>query len=133
MLTIDNVDDAEEMRLTDEAFDILGFTQVNIKAFGKRFTFVFQEEKVNLFKCTAAIMHFGNSQWKQRPREEQAEAEGTQECEKVAHLLGIEAADLIKGLLKPRIKVGNDYVNKGQNKDQVINSIGALSKAVCTG
>ena len=75
-------------------------------------------------------MHFGNSQWKQRPREEQAEAEGTQDCEKVAHLLGIEAADLIKGLLKPRIKVGNDYVNKGQNKDQVINSIGALSKSV---
>ncbi len=90
MLTIDNVDDAEEMRLTSEAFDILGFTQ---------------EEKINLFKCTAAIMHFGNSQWKQRPREEQAEAEGTQECEKVAHLLGVEAADLIKGFLKPRIKV----------------------------
>jgi hypothetical protein len=28
MLTIDNVDDAEEMRATDEAFDILGFTKV---------------------------------------------------------------------------------------------------------
>jgi myosin heavy subunit len=28
MLTIDGLDDAEEMRLTDEAFDILGFTQV---------------------------------------------------------------------------------------------------------
>ncbi|UJR20568.1 hypothetical protein I4U23_023694 [Adineta vaga] len=115
MLTIDNVDDAEEMRLTNESFDILGFTQ---------------DEKNNLFKCTAAIMHFGNSQWKQRPREEQAEAEGTEECEKVAHLLGIEATDMIKGLLKPRIKVGNDFVNKGQNKDQVINSIGALSKAI---
>ncbi|CAF2029476.1 unnamed protein product [Rotaria magnacalcarata] len=115
MLTIDNVDDADEMRLTDEAFDILGFTQL---------------EKINLFKCTSAIMHFGNSQWKQRPREEQAESEGTEECEKVAHLLGVEAADLIKGLLKPRIKVGNDYVNKGQNKDQVINSIGALSKSI---
>ena len=50
-------------------------------------------------------MHFGNAQWKQRPREEQAEAEGTEDCEKVAHLLGIEAAELIKGLLKPRIKV----------------------------
>jgi myosin heavy subunit len=50
-------------------------------------------------------MHFGNSQWKQRPREEQAEVENTEECEKVAHLLGVEAADLIKGLLKPRIKV----------------------------
>ncbi len=58
-----------------------------------------------MYKCTAAIMHFGNSQWKQRPREEQAEAEGTEDCEKVAHLLGVEAAELIKGLLKPRIKV----------------------------
>ncbi len=28
MLTIDNVDDAEEMRLTDEAFDILNFSTV---------------------------------------------------------------------------------------------------------
>ncbi|CAF1172361.1 unnamed protein product [Adineta ricciae] len=115
MLTIDNVDDAEEMRITDEAFDVLGFTK---------------DEKLNMYKGTAAIMHFGNSQWKQRPREEQAEAEGTEECEKVAHLLGIEAAELIKGLLKPRIKVGNEYVNKGQNKDQVLNSIGALSKSI---
>jgi len=115
MLTIDNVDDAEEMKVTDESFDILGFTQ---------------DEKLNVYKCTAAIMHFGNSQWKQRPREDQAEAEGTEECEKVAHLLGVEAAELIKGLLKPRIKVGNEYVSKGQNKDQVVNSIGALSKSI---
>jgi hypothetical protein len=27
-------------------------------------------------------------------------------------------------------KVGNEYVNKGQNKDQVTNSIGALSKSI---
>ena len=63
-----------------------------------------------MYKCTSAIMHFGNSQWKQRPREEQAEVEGTEECEKVAHLLGIEAAELIKGLLKPRIKVRNSFL-----------------------
>lgn len=30
MTTIDNVDDAEEMRLTDEAFDVLNFSQVII-------------------------------------------------------------------------------------------------------
>ncbi len=29
MTTIDNVDDAEEMKLTDEAFDIFNFNQVN--------------------------------------------------------------------------------------------------------
>ena len=28
VLTIDGLDDAEEMRATDEAFDILGFTRV---------------------------------------------------------------------------------------------------------
>ena len=60
---------------------------------------------MNCFKCTAAIMHWGNSKWKQRPREEQAEADGTEDCEKVAHLLGVDAAELLKGLLKPRIKV----------------------------
>ena len=27
-------------------------------------------------------------------------------------------------------KVGNDYVNKGQNMAQVVNSVGALSKAI---
>ncbi len=27
-------------------------------------------------------------------------------------------------------KVGNEYVNKGQNKDQCTNSVGALSKAM---
>ncbi len=28
MLTIDGVDDTEEMKVTDEAFDVLGFTKV---------------------------------------------------------------------------------------------------------
>jgi len=31
MLTIDNVDDAEEMRITNEAFDVLGFTAVSFR------------------------------------------------------------------------------------------------------
>jgi myosin heavy subunit len=33
MLTIDGVDDTEEMKLTDEAMDILGFTKVCIDYF----------------------------------------------------------------------------------------------------
>ena len=31
MTTIDNVDDAEEMKITDEAFDILSFKPVSLK------------------------------------------------------------------------------------------------------
>ena len=74
-----------------------------------------QEEKYSMYKCTAAIMHFGNSTWKQRPREEQAEAETTEDCEKVAHLLEIDAADMIKGLLKPRIKVRTSLEHETRN------------------
>ena len=48
---------------------------------------------------------WGNSKWKQKPRDEQAEADGTDECEKVSKLFGVNFDDLLKNLLKPRIKV----------------------------
>ena len=50
-------------------------------------------------------MHWGNQQWQQKPREEQAEANGTEHVEKVAKLLGLELDSFVNGLLKPRIKV----------------------------
>ncbi len=36
-----------------------------------------------LYRCTSAVMQFGNMKFKQRPRDEQAEADGTAEAEKV--------------------------------------------------
>ena len=36
-----------------------------------------------LYRCTSAVMQFGDMKFKQRPREEQAEADGTAEAEKV--------------------------------------------------
>jgi len=53
---------------------------------------------------------FGNTKWKQKPREEQAEADGTDEVDRVATLLGLDQAELLKGLTKPRIKVGLNIV-----------------------
>ncbi|XP_063624530.1 myosin heavy chain, muscle isoform X34 [Cydia splendana] len=114
-ITIPNMDDGEECQLTDQAFDILGFTQ---------------EEKDNVYKITAAVMHMGGMKFKQRGREEQAEADGMEEGERVAKLLGVDCQDLYKNLLKPRIKVGNEFVTQGRNKDQVTNSVGALCKGV---
>ncbi|XP_025262947.1 myosin heavy chain, muscle isoform X21 [Camponotus floridanus] len=113
--TIPGVDDGEECLLTDQAFDVLGFTQ---------------EEKDNIYKITAAVMHMGGMKFKQRGREEQAEADGTEEGDRVAKLLGCDCADLYKNLLKPRIKVGNEFVTQGRNKDQVAYSVGAMSKAM---
>lgn len=33
--------------------------------------------------------------------------------------MGINSSDLVKGLLHPRVKVGNEYVTKGQSVEQV--------------
>ena len=52
------------------------------------------------------------------------------EAEKVAFLLGVNAGDLLKGLLKPKIKVGTEFVTQGRNKDQVNYSVSALAKSL---
>uniref|UniRef100_A0A671PGI9 Myosin-7-like n=1 Tax=Sinocyclocheilus anshuiensis TaxID=1608454 RepID=A0A671PGI9_9TELE len=96
------------------AMDILGFTP---------------EEKYGCYKIVGAIMHFGNMKFKQKQREEQAETDGTESADKASYLMGVSSADLIKGLLHPRVKVGNEYVVKGQNVEQVNYAVGALAKA----
>ncbi|XP_013995794.1 myosin-7 [Salmo salar] len=113
--TVLSIDDADELMATDNAFDVLGFTQ---------------EEKNSVYKLTGAIMHYGNMRFKQKQREEQAEADGTEGADKVSYLMGLNSADLIKGLCHPRVKVGNEWVTKGQTVQQVNYTVGALSKAV---
>lgn len=53
----------EIFSLQQNAFDVLGFSQ---------------EEKNSVYKLTGAIMHYGNMRFKQKQREEQAEADGTE-------------------------------------------------------
>ncbi|ELW64891.1 Myosin-7 [Tupaia chinensis] len=112
---VDNMDDGEELQITDVAFDVLGFSA---------------EEKIGVYKLTGGIMHFGNMKFKQKPREEQAEVDTTEVADKVAHLMGLNSGELQKGITRPRVKVGNEFVQKGQNMEQCNNSIGALGKAV---
>ncbi|XP_078501043.1 myosin-6 [Lissotriton helveticus] len=114
-VTVASIDDAEELMATDSAFDVLGFTA---------------EEKSGIYKLTGAIMHYGNMRFKQKQREEQAEPDGTEDADKSSYLMGLNSADLLKGLCHPRVKVGNEYVTKGQNVQQVQYSIGALAKSV---
>ncbi|KAM3865582.1 myosin-7-like [Diretmus argenteus] len=113
--TVASINDSDELMATDDAFDVLGFTQ---------------EEKNSIYKLIGAVMHHGNMRFKNKQREEQAEADGTEDADKVAYLMGLNSADLIKGLCHPRVKVGNEWVTKGQNVAQVSYSVGALSKSV---
>ncbi|TWW70437.1 Myosin-2 Myosin heavy chain 2 [Takifugu flavidus] len=114
-ISVQSIDDKEELLATDMATDILGFTN---------------EEKVSIYKLTGAVMHYGNMKFKQKQREEQAEPDGTEVADKVAFLMGLNSADLLKGLCYPRVKVGNEYVTKGQTVPQVTNAVGALAKSV---
>jgi len=58
-------------------------------------------------------MHSGNAVFKEKPREEQAEIDGTEQIEKLAYLYGINAMEWAKAMCNPRVKVGNEYVTKG--------------------
>ncbi|XP_067403820.1 myosin heavy chain, skeletal muscle, adult-like [Emydura macquarii macquarii] len=114
-ITVASIDDQEELMATDSAIDILGFNS---------------EEKMAIYKLTGAVMHYGNMKFKQKQREEQAEPDGTEVADKAAYLMNLNSADLLKALCYPRVKVGNEYVTKGQTVQQVTNSVGALGKAV---
>ncbi|NXE99978.1 MYSS protein, partial [Menura novaehollandiae] len=103
-VTVPSIDDQEELMATDSAIDILGFTA---------------DEKTAIYKLTGAVMHYGNLKFKQKQREEQAEPDGTEVADKAAYLMGLNSADMLKALCYPRVKVGNEFVTKGQNVTQV--------------
>nr|XP_020641637.1 myosin-1B-like [Pogona vitticeps] len=114
-ISVASINDQEELMATDEAIEILGFTP---------------EERTAIYKLTGAVMHYGNMKFKQKQREEQAEPDGTEVADKAAYLMNLNSADLLKALCFPRVKVGNEYVTKGQTVQQVYNNVGALAKAV---
>merc|ERR1711962_476329 len=112
---VDRMDDNEEYGLTVDAIKVLGFTP---------------EEHISMFKITTAILNFSNCKFKQKPRDEQAEVADTADGERVAHLLGLQVKDFLNSLIKPKVKVGTEYVNKGQSVVQVNYAITALCKAL---
>merc|ERR1712142_1009163 len=112
---VDRMDDNEEYGLTVDAIGVLGFTA---------------EEKHSMFKITAAILNFSMMKFKQKPRDEQAEVEGPADGERVAYLLGIPVKEFHTSLIKPKVKVGTEYVNKGQSVAQVLYNVSGLSKAL---
>ncbi|XP_030361678.1 myosin-3-like [Strigops habroptila] len=114
-ISVASIDDQEELVATDAAIGILGFSP---------------DERMGIYKLTGAVLHYGNMKFKQKPREEQAEPDGTEEADKAAYLMGLNSADLLKALCYPRVKVGNDYVMKGQTVHQVHQAVNAIAKSV---
>ncbi|KAK6739916.1 hypothetical protein RB195_008418 [Necator americanus] len=114
-ITVPGMDDKEEFRITDNAFNVMHFSD---------------REKHDLYKTCAAIMHMSRFCFKQKPREEQAEVDSMDGPMSAAKLFGIDADQFIGALVQPRIKVGSEWVHKSQNKQQVDWAVGALAKAI---
>ena len=115
-LKVDSIDDNEELEFTDAAFDTLGFTM---------------EEKQNAYKITAAIMHLGEMTFKTKGREDGCEPDDVLPGEKVGKLCGFENFNLFYGnFIRPKIKVGTEWVFKSQNANQCLNAIAALASSM---
>ncbi len=114
-VTVASIDDNEELEYTDSAFDILGFSS---------------EEKWDCYKLTAAVMTMGEMKFKQKGRDEQCEPDAMDIANKVSGNFGIDAESMMKAFCKPRIKVGTEWVTKGQNIEQSMNAVGGIARAI---
>jgi len=113
-VTVASIDDNEELEMTDSAFDIIGFSH---------------EEKWDCYKITAAVMSCGEIKFVQKGRDDQAEPGEMAYPTKVATLFGCDVNELLKGFCKPKIKVGTEWVTKGQTCDQATNGVGGIARA----
>merc|ERR1712212_880950 len=116
-LTVPSIDDKEDMQFADEAFDILGFTE---------------DEKYDVFKCTAALMHMGNMTKDFVPvgKEEQAEIKDDVNAQKVAGLCGIDCEWMITYFCKPKLKVGTEWVQKGSTCAGAASSVSGIARGI---
>jgi len=111
---VPGIEDVEEFAATQNAMKVMG---------------ICEEDMNSIWRVISAALLFGNMEFKQERNSDQATLPDNTVAQKVAHLLGIQVTDLTKAFLKPRIKVGRDYVTKAQTKEQVEFAIEAIAKA----
>merc|ERR1712088_810273 len=116
--TVASIDDNEECEYTLDAFNVIGFSEL---------------ETWSCLQITAGVMSCGEVVYATKGRDDQAENENTKEGDipwKVATLWGVDAVKMIKAFCKPRIKVGTEWVTKGQTCEQATVAVGGIARAV---
>ncbi|KAJ8959252.1 hypothetical protein NQ318_022515, partial [Aromia moschata] len=111
---VPGVDDAQEFQATVKSMNIMGMTNEDFSA---------------IFRVVSSVMLFGKMEFKQDRSSDQATLPDNTVAQKIAHLLGLSVTDMTRAFLKPRIKVGRDFVTKSQTKEQVEFAVEAVSKA----
>uniref|UniRef100_A0A915PUG7 Myosin heavy chain n=1 Tax=Setaria digitata TaxID=48799 RepID=A0A915PUG7_9BILA len=113
-INLPNVDDANEFHNTVRSMKIMGFQE---------------EEITSVLRLVSAVLLFGNMQFFQEKKSDQAILPDDRVAQKLCHLLGLPLVDFTKAFLRPRIKVGREFVHKAQNKEQAEFAVEAISKA----
>ncbi|XP_032817139.1 myosin-10-like isoform X2 [Petromyzon marinus] len=106
--------DKDNFQETTSSMNIMGFTH---------------EEQISLLRVVSSVLHYGNIVFKKERNTDQASMPDNTAAQKLCHLLGIAVTDFTRAILTPRIKVGRDYVQKAQTKEQADFAIEALAKA----
>uniref|UniRef100_A0A8D2DVR1 Myosin heavy chain 14 n=1 Tax=Sciurus vulgaris TaxID=55149 RepID=A0A8D2DVR1_SCIVU len=87
------------------------------------------EEITSMLRMVSAVLQFGNIVLKSERNTDQATMPDNTAAQKLCRLLGLGVTDFSRALLTPRIKVGRDYVQKAQSKEQADFALEALAKA----
>merc|ERR1712102_261394 len=116
-LSVETIDDKEDMQFAHEAFMSLGFTQ---------------DQEYDVYKNTACMMHMGNMTKDFVPvgKEEQAEIKDDSNAIKVASLAGIDCEWMITYFCKPKLKVGTEWVSKGQSCTGAASSVAGIGRKI---
>jgi len=115
---VESIDDNEELEYTEDAFNVLGFSEI---------------ERDSCYMLTAAVMTYGGIEFTTKGRDDQAECSHVGPDTfpgKAAALCGVDAASLLKAFCKPRIKVGTEWVTKAQSCEQATNAVGGIARAI---
>uniref|UniRef100_A0A9J8BCG2 Myosin, heavy chain 10, non-muscle n=1 Tax=Cyprinus carpio carpio TaxID=630221 RepID=A0A9J8BCG2_CYPCA len=83
----------------------------------------------SMLKVVSAVLQFGNIVFKKERNTDQASMPENTAAQKLCHLLGMNVMEFTRAILSPRIKVGRDYVQKAQTKEQADFAVEALAKA----
>merc|ERR1719323_163405 len=91
-----------------------------------------QDERYQCYILTAVVMHMGNMTKDFVPvgKEEQAEIKDETNAQKVASLCGIDCEWMINYFCKPKLKVGTEWVSKGQTCSGASNSVGGIGRKI---
>uniref|UniRef100_A0A8C1VHJ0 Myosin, heavy chain 10, non-muscle n=1 Tax=Cyprinus carpio TaxID=7962 RepID=A0A8C1VHJ0_CYPCA len=106
--------DKDNFQETMEAMHIMSFSH---------------DEILSMLKVVSAVLQFGNIVFKKERNTDQASMPENTAAQKLCHLLGMNVMEFTRAILSPRIKVGRDYVQKVQTKEQADFAVEALAKA----